>query len=85
MLKITGLDNLQKELEDAQRALQSLDGHLTTVKYDPNNAESVNAAIREMEAAVDAKVAPYRGNPLVESIVPELKEKYRAAILERAG
>ena len=37
-----------------------------------------------MEAAIDSKVAPYRGNALVEGIGPELKEKYRAAILERA-
>ena len=38
-----------------------------------------------METAIDDKVAPYRGNPMVASIVPQLKEKYRAAIHERAG
>jgi hypothetical protein len=37
-----------------------------------------------MEVAIDAKVGPYRDNALVLSIVPQLKEKYRAAILERA-
>jgi hypothetical protein len=30
------------------------------------------------------KVAPYRDNAMVASIVPPLKEKYRAAILARA-
>jgi hypothetical protein len=37
-----------------------------------------------MESAIDSKVAPYRDNAMVANIVPQLKEKYRAAILERA-
>jgi hypothetical protein len=85
MLKITGLDNLKKQLDDAQRAFKALDGQLATVSFDPDNPASIQAAIRTMEAAVDDKVAPYRGNALVEGIIPQLKEKYRAAILERAN
>lgn len=77
MLKITGLDKLQRELEDAQRAFKALDGQLATVHFDPE-------AIRTMESAIDDKVAPYRENAMVASIMPQLKEKYRAAILERA-
>jgi hypothetical protein len=37
-----------------------------------------------MEAAVDAKVAPDRGNALVEGIISQLKDRYRGALLERA-
>jgi hypothetical protein len=84
MLKITGLDKLQKQLEDAQRAFKALDGQFATVNFDPDDAQSVEAAIRTMESAIDSKVAPYRGNAMVANIVPQLKEKYRAAILERA-
>ena len=84
MLKITGLDKLQEQLEDAKRAFKALDGELATVRFDRDKPESVEAAIRTMEAAIDTKVAPYRANALVLSIVPRLKEKYRAAILERA-
>jgi hypothetical protein len=61
-----------------------MDGEIATVSFDPSHPESIQAAIDAMEAAIDSKVAPYRGNALVEGIVPELKEKYRAAILERA-
>jgi hypothetical protein len=84
VLKITGLDRLQKQLEDAQKAFGALDGELATVRFNPEEPESVEAAIRTMEAAIDTKVGPYRNNALVLSIVPQLKEKYRAAILERA-
>ena len=84
MLKVTGLDKLQRQLEDAQRAFKALDGQLATVHFDPDKPDSIEAAIRTMESAIDDKVAPYRDNAMVASIVPQLKEKYRAAILERA-
>jgi hypothetical protein len=58
MLKITGLDKLQKLLEDAQRAFKALDGQFATVKFDPDDAQSVEAAIRTMESAIDSNVAP---------------------------
>ena len=55
MLKITGLDNLQRELQDAQRAFKALDGQITTVKFNPEDQASIQAAIASMEAAVDEK------------------------------
>lgn len=84
MLKVTGLDNLQRQLEDAQRAFKALDGEVATVRVDPGNPASIEAAIRTMESAIDEKVATYRSNPFVAPLIPKMKEKYRAAILERA-
>ena len=84
MLKITGLDKLQRQLEDAQRAFKALDGQLATVRFDPDKPESIEAAIRTMESAIDDKVAPYRDKAMVASIVPLPKEKYRATIFLRA-
>lgn len=34
-VKITGLDKLQRELKDAQRAFQSLEGTIATLKWNP--------------------------------------------------
>ena len=82
---ITGLDKLQKDLADAQRAFQSLDGTIATLRFDPDSQASVNAAIRQMESAIDAKVSRYSGNALVENVAKGLKEQYRRAILERAA
>jgi hypothetical protein len=73
MLKIAGLDKLQQQLEDAQRAFRALDGEVATVRFNPEEPGSVEAAIRIMEAAIDSKVGPYRNNALVVSIVPKLK------------
>jgi hypothetical protein len=80
---ITGLDKLQRELADAQRAFQSLDGTITTLKFDPDDPASVQRAIRQMEAAIDSKTSMYRNNPLVMQTAKGLKETYRKAILEQ--
>ncbi|MGV7219476.1 hypothetical protein [Bradyrhizobium sp. UFLA05-112] len=84
MLKITGVDKLKRQLDDAQRAFKALDGQVATVRFDPEKPQSIQAAIKTMEDAIDSKVRPYRNNALVVNIVPQLKEKYRKAILERA-
>lgn len=84
-VSITGLDKLQRDLKDAQRAFESLDGTIATLKFDPDSQASVNAAIRQMESAIDAKTSRYHGNPLVESVATGQKEQYRKAILERAA
>ena len=42
-----------------------MDGTIATLRFNADDPESVQDAIRQMEAAVDAKVAPYRGNALV--------------------
>ena len=84
MLKVTGFDNLQRQLEDAQRAFKALDGQLATVRFDADNPQSIESAIRTMESAIDDKVAPYRNNPFVAPLIPKMKAKYREALLERA-
>lgn len=83
-MKITGLDKLQRELEDAQRAFRSLNGTIATLKFDPTDPKSVEAAIRHMEAAVDSKSARYRANDLVATVAHGLKDAYRKEILERS-
>jgi hypothetical protein len=81
---ISGLDDLQRDLADAQRALESLDGHITKIQFDREDQASVKRAIRQMEAAVDNKVAPYGDNPLVSQIVAQAKEHWRAEIMRQA-
>ncbi len=84
-IKITGLDRLQRQLEEAGRAFQALDGDVATLSFNPDDPASIDRAIHDMEAAVDSKAAPYSGNSLVESVVEQLKENYRSALLERAA
>ena len=80
-MDINGFDDLQKTLDDAQRAVESLDGELATLRIDPDNPQT---AIDEMESIVDAKLAPYRGNAIVEQIAEGSKEQFRNHILQKA-
>ena len=84
-VKIHGMDELLKELKDAQQALRGLDGTITTLSFKPSDEQSVNAAIQQMEAVIDDKTSAYRGNNLVMKLAAELKGSYSAAILERAA
>ncbi|REE18354.1 hypothetical protein B0G71_1362 [Paraburkholderia sp. BL27I4N3] len=78
-----GLDGLVRQLKDAARAFESLNGDIAQVPVVPGDQASVQAAIGQMEAAIDRKAAPYRGNPFVDPVVKVLKEKYREHIIER--
>ena len=78
---IKGLDKLQRDLEDAQRAFQSLDGTIATLKFNPGDPYSVQSAIRQMEAAIDSKTVAYRGNALVPKVAKAMKDKYRERII----
>ena len=83
--KITGLNKLQRDLKDAERAFRSLDGTIATLHFDPTEPASVLSAIGQMENAIDEKKARYRGNAMVESIAAQMKENYREQIEERAA
>ncbi|MGB8541802.1 MAG: hypothetical protein WCD49_09220 [Candidatus Acidiferrales bacterium] len=84
MLKIelTGHEKLLGELKDAQVALSSLDGTITTLTIKPDDPSSVQEAIETMETEIDKRVAPLGHNALVASVVKASKDHYRAKILE---
>jgi hypothetical protein len=81
---ISGLDSLQKMLSDASLAFEKLDGEIAELSFDPNDPASVKEAIRSMEIAIDRKVGAFKGNPMVAQLIPQLKAKYRNAILAHA-
>lgn len=85
MFKITGLDQLTKQLEQAQQAIGELDGELAAVSFDPNDPASIDAAIQQANASLDAKVTAWADNPLVAQLAEGMKEKFREAILQRAA
>jgi len=61
-MQTTGLDQLTRTLNDAQKALQDLDGELGKVSFNVTDPASIEAAIQEMERIVDQRleVAPIR-------------------------
>jgi hypothetical protein len=80
-IDITGLEKLQRELEEVVQAMQSLEGDIAKLSVDPNDP---SAAVRQMESAIDSKVASYAGNTLVSQLVEDVKRQFREQILERA-
>jgi hypothetical protein len=81
-IDISGLGKLQNDLRNTQRALESLNGTITSLKFDRSDLKSVEAAIQQMEAAIDNKIACYRNNPFVSNIAKDMKAKYRQQILD---
>lgn len=85
MFKIAGLEKLTKQLDQAQQALNELDGDLVTLNFNPNDPGSIEAAIQQLNTVIDAKIAPWVDNPLVSQVAEGMKEQYREAIIERAA
>jgi hypothetical protein len=72
--KITELDQLQQQFENAKKALAALGGTITTPKFDPNDPARMQESIRQMEAAIDDKLASSRKG-LVSLLVEKMKER----------
>jgi hypothetical protein len=81
--KIEGLSQLTRQLEEASRVFKSLGGELEHVTVEPGNQATVTTAIEQVEKIIDQKAAPYRGNELVDSMVQQLKKRYRDEIIRR--
>ena len=82
-MAMQGLDRLQRHMKELADASQALNGTITTVNFNPDDPESVADAMRQVEAAIDRKIAPYHSNPTVMKMADELKEKYRQGILNK--
>ena len=85
MFKITGLDKLQKNLKDAERALSESDGELGVVNFDPNDPASIEGAIQSVNRMIDERLSEYSSNPIVGPLAEQMKEMYRESILEKAA
>ncbi len=85
MIKTSGLDKLSRDLTQAQRALEAMDGELGSVSFDPEDPQSLEIAIQQVEMLIDERLDAYSSNPLVGPMIKTLKEKYREVILEKAA
>lgn len=85
MFNISGLDELRRQLTDAQRAMESLDGELGSVNFDPNDPASIEAAIQSVESMIDERLVQYSSNPIIAPLASSMKDKYREAIVDRAA
>jgi len=82
---IKGLDQLQRDLKQAQIALKELDGNLCTINFDPFDPASIEHAIQKVNDTIDQRVGAYSSNPFVGPLIEEMKENYRIRIIEQAA
>lgn len=85
MLKITGIDKLQKDLKEAEQALNELDGELGVVNFDPHDPASIEVAVQSVMRMIDSRIEPYTDSPVVELLADQMKESYRENILQKAA
>ena len=85
MIKLAGLDAFSRKLKQLSTALESLDGEIAALKFDPSDPMSIEAAIAQMEQAMDERVAAYAGNSMVDEIVGNMKETFREEIIAKAA
>ncbi|KIL05782.1 hypothetical protein QX25_02790 [Stutzerimonas stutzeri] len=85
MFEIQGLNKLQRELDQAQRALDELDGELGTVQFDPHDPASIETAIQSACQMIDSQVGQYSSNPIIGPLIDQIKESYRENIVQKAA
>ncbi len=79
-----GFDQLQKQLQRAQEALKRVEGQLGTVQFDPNDPESIERAMRQIDSIIDERLGDYLNNPIIGPLSESMRETYKEAILEQA-
>lgn len=84
-MKIEGLDQLTKQLQQLENFANELDGLLGEVSFDPFDAESIEHAIVNMENLIDQKAQGYSANPMIAELVANVKENYRQQIIDKAA
>ncbi len=85
MLKITGLDKLQKELKVAQLALGELHGNLGTGHFDPLDPVSIENAIQKINRILDERVSQYSSNSIIGPLAEQMKQAYREQLIQKAA
>jgi hypothetical protein len=78
-------DEMTRILEEAAEGLKALEDEVITAEFDPDDPASVEAAIAHVEAVIDAKIARFRGNRLVDEAADAIKAECQASILQQVA
>lgn len=84
-MKISGLDKLEKQLKELEKAMEELNGELGQVQFDVNDPSSIEDAIQHSHTLIEDKIGQYSSNPMVNSIIEQAKESFREQILDKAA
>lgn len=85
IVKITGFDAIMKKTDQMADFAKEIDGDLASVEFDPSDPASIEAALQEINDAVDEKTKSYERNDWIQSLAEQLKEQARNSVLEKAA
>ena len=83
VVKITGIDNLKKQLREVEKATEALNGSYD-IRFDANDPVSIENAIQDTCRMVDERASGYANNPMVTPLIEHMKENLRQHILDSA-
>lgn len=83
-IRVEGLDELRKSLKGISKAVKELDGHIASLRLNPNDEDSIKEAIRLTDEEIDRRLAPFAANPAVQNIAAQVKAKFAQGIRQRA-
>ncbi|WP_311236817.1 hypothetical protein [Escherichia coli] len=78
-VKITGLDKMQKQLKEVERATEALNGSYD-VHFDANDPVSIENAIQEAYSMVYERASGYATNPMVRIPLYSITDWHRSPI-----
>lgn len=78
--KVTGLENLVTQVEDAKSTLRLLEEEILKLPCDPTNPDDVERSVRQAHALVDEKMAGYGNNAIVMTQVRDFKRRIPSLI-----
>jgi hypothetical protein len=81
MGEVSAIDSVATILNEMAKTAAVFNGALATLKF--NNPASAEAAIKAMEAAIDAKFSPFYGNPDIKAFAGRIKAAYRAQVMKK--
>jgi hypothetical protein len=76
-------ESMTRTLAEAAEGLKALEDEVITTCFDPEDPESIQAAIPYVEDTIDARITRSQGNALVQEAANQVKAECRVNILEQ--
>jgi hypothetical protein len=80
--KVTGLENLVTQVEEAKRALRLLERRIEELVQGMNGPQDAGRVMQEAGRLIDEQTAQYGNNAIVMTLVQDFRARMRARILK---
>jgi hypothetical protein len=79
---VPDMQEVEREFKEAGEVLRALDDEIARISVEPNDPQSLNRALREMEQTVDRTVARHGHNELVKTIAEKARLTFEHELRE---